>query len=132
LPFSNKNYSYVLPLLLFDTLDLQDFWTTARCSTRGNHRAQHMQSYKREQLRTIHQSWKRLKNRIGFGSRNANTRNTENGTIVEKAHLSSDLYYNTKRLCAWYILFQRNTLFRIKKVIFVYKRMMLRLRQLYL
>jgi hypothetical protein len=25
LPFSKKNYSYVLPLLLFDTLDLQDF-----------------------------------------------------------------------------------------------------------
>jgi hypothetical protein len=25
LPLSNKNYSYVLPLLLFDTLDLHDF-----------------------------------------------------------------------------------------------------------
>jgi hypothetical protein len=42
------------------------------------------------------------------------------------------LDYNTQRLCAWYILFQRNTLFRIKQVIFVYKRMMLSLRQFYL
>jgi hypothetical protein len=42
----------------------------------------------------------RLKKRIGFDSRNANTRNTENGTIVEKAHLSRDLDYNTQRLCA--------------------------------
>jgi hypothetical protein len=36
---------------------------------------------------------KRLQKRIGFGSRNANARNTKNGTIVEKTHLSRDLYY---------------------------------------
>jgi hypothetical protein len=38
----------------------------------------------------------RLKKRTGFGSRIANARNAENGTIVEKAHLSRDLNYNTK------------------------------------
>jgi hypothetical protein len=32
--------------LLFDTLDLRDFRTKARSSTRSNHRAQHMQSNK--------------------------------------------------------------------------------------
>jgi hypothetical protein len=67
MPLSNKTYSYVLPLLLFDTLDLHDFSTTTRSATRGNHRAQHMQSNKREQLRTIHESRKSLKkDRVRF------------------------------------------------------------------
>jgi hypothetical protein len=37
---------------------------------------------------------------------NANTRNAENRTIVEKVHLSRDLYYNTQRLYARYILIE--------------------------
>jgi hypothetical protein len=46
------------------------------------------------QLRTIHQTRKRLRKRTGFGSRNANARNAENETIIEKAHLSINLDYN--------------------------------------
>jgi hypothetical protein len=41
-----------------------------------------------------------FKKGTGFGSRIANTRNTENGTIVEKAHLSRDLDFHTQRLYA--------------------------------
>jgi hypothetical protein len=50
--------------------------------------------------------------------------NADNGTIVEKVHLSRDLYYNTQGIYARYVhrLFRRNTLFRIKQVIFLYKR----------
>jgi hypothetical protein len=33
------SYSYALPFLLFDTLHLQDFWTTAHSSTRSKHHA---------------------------------------------------------------------------------------------
>jgi hypothetical protein len=47
-----------------------------------------------------------LKKRTRFGSMNANARNTENGTIVEKVHLSRDLYYNTQRPYAKYILIE--------------------------
>jgi hypothetical protein len=65
LPFSNKNYSYVLPLLLFDTLDLQDFRTTTRSSTRSKHRAQHMQSRKTRTIKNNAPIKKRLKKRIG-------------------------------------------------------------------
>jgi hypothetical protein len=43
---------------------------------------------------------KRLKKRTGFGSTNVNARSAKNGTIIEKAHLSRDLYYNTQRLYA--------------------------------
>jgi hypothetical protein len=39
---------------------------------------------------------KRLKRRKEFGSRIANAANAKNGTIVEKAHLSRDLNYNTQ------------------------------------
>jgi hypothetical protein len=60
------------------------------------------------QTRTINNNTpikKRLKKRIGFGSRNTNTRNTKNGTIVEKAHLLRDLDYNTQKLAMCLIHF---------------------------
>jgi hypothetical protein len=81
LPLSNKNYSYVLPLLLFDTLE---------------HRAQHMQSRQTRTTKNNTPIRKSLKKRIRLGSRIANARNSRDRTIVEKEHLSRDLYYNTQ------------------------------------
>jgi hypothetical protein len=93
LPFSNKNYSYVLLLLLFDTLDLQDFRTTTRSSTRSKHQAQHMQSRQTRTIKNNTPTKKRLKKE---DRRNANARNSRNRTIVEKVHLSRGLDYKTQ------------------------------------
>jgi hypothetical protein len=66
LPLSNKNYSYVLPLLLFHTLDLHDFRTTTRSSTRSKHQAQTCKADKQEQLRQCTNQEKALKKEQGL------------------------------------------------------------------
>jgi hypothetical protein len=91
LPFSNKNYSYVLPLLLFDTLDLQDFRTTTRSSTRSKHRAQHIQSRQTRTTKNNTPIMKGSKREQGLvlGSRTQETLRPE---------LWRDLNYYTQRL----------------------------------
>jgi hypothetical protein len=66
LPLSNKNYSYVLPLLLFHTLNLHDFRTTTRSSTRSKHRAQTCKADKQEQLRQYINQEKALQKEQGL------------------------------------------------------------------
>jgi hypothetical protein len=61
---------------------------------------------KQEQLRTIHQSRKGFKRGQSLVLGTQTQKNAKNGTIVEKTHLSKDLYYNTQKLYARYILIE--------------------------
>jgi hypothetical protein len=81
-----------------ETLDPRDFQTSARSSTRSNHREQNMQSNKREQLRTNNTPIKkRLKKEQGMV---LGTQTQETLRTIERFEL-----YHT-RLCDWYILIQ--------------------------
>jgi hypothetical protein len=63
---SQQKVTLALLLLLFETLDLQDFRSAARSSTRSKHRAQTCRADKQEKLRTIHQAWKDFKRGQGL------------------------------------------------------------------